>query len=271
MPTPVFNTPYFSEIFGGPDGRTLRTGKCRQIWELEFVALPGTVFRIEDIIRTGKIILYRVTTKEYPSKKGLFIDSRFIKRSEDKPPERQKKLPEKSAILERLMSARGSLYVWGGNIVNGIPEMLSLYTPSSETKAGSSTMDRWMLKGTDCSGLLYEATDGYTPRNTDDLTGYGKAVMIDGLNAGQIIEKVQPLDLIAWQGHVIIILDRERTIESRLNYGRKKDMCEGGVKIRPLTEVLQEIMVDRTPADNYTDSYRGKRKKFVIRRWYEDN
>jgi len=59
-------------------------------------------------------------------------------------------------------------------------------------------------------------------RNTSSLIFYGKPLEIKGLDAGQIIAKVEPLDLIVWDGHVIIILDKERTIESRLKYDKKQ-------------------------------------------------
>ena len=44
--TPVLNSPAFSDIFGGPDGRSLKTDRCGQVRQLEFIALPGTVFRL---------------------------------------------------------------------------------------------------------------------------------------------------------------------------------------------------------------------------------
>ncbi|MGD0584971.1 MAG: peptidoglycan endopeptidase, partial [Oryzomonas sp.] len=43
--TPVLNSPAFSDVFGGADGRSLKTDRCGQVRQLEFIALPGTVFR----------------------------------------------------------------------------------------------------------------------------------------------------------------------------------------------------------------------------------
>lgn len=265
IPTPVFNIPDFPFIFGGGDGKTLGLGKCRQVWNLEFIAMPNTVFRVEDTVKKGETVIYRVTTEEYPSNKGLFIDGRFVRISEDRPHERVRHLPSKKAVTETLLSANGQEYVWGGNSRNGVPEMLSFYPPSSNID--SESQKRWMLKGLDCSGLLYEATGGYTPRNTDALMDYGTIVHITGLNASQIIKKIKPLDLIVWKGHVIIILDRKRAIESRLDYDKEKPGCQGGVRIRPLKEVLEETLKNKTPVDEYNEVNGGK-NKFIIRRWH---
>jgi hypothetical protein len=43
----------------------------------------------------------------------------------------------------------------------------------------------------------------------------------------------------------------------------------GGVKIRPLKELLADIMKNRIPVDFYADTAAAGRKVFVIRRWYE--
>lgn len=153
----------------------------------------------------------------------------------------------------------------GGNLREGIPEMLSFYPPSSNISP--ELQNRWILKGVDCSGLLYEATNGYTPRNTDALIAFGGPVQIAGLTIPQIIEKVEPLDLIIWEGHVIIILGKNRAIESRLDYDKETPGCQGGVWIRPLKQVLEETLRHRIPADKNDGAKEGE-KIFVIRRWY---
>lgn len=265
LPTPVFNIPAFPVIFGGHDGKSLRINSCEQMKELEFIALQQTVFVVKETVNKGKLTVYKVTTEDYPSRKPLFIDGRFVNISKNRPPERHRQLPTRQEILKRLLFAEGSAYVWGGNIREGIPEMLSLYPPSSEIETGLK--NRWTLKGLDCSGLLYEATNGYTPRNTDALIDFGAPVYIAGLKVSDIVKKVEPLDLIAWRGHVIIVLDGERAIESRLDYDKKEPGCQGGVRVRPLKDVLEEIFKSRTPSDSY-DEVKGRNKGFVIRRWF---
>ena len=40
-------------------------------------------------------------------------------------------------------------------------------------------------------------------------------VHLDGLSTAEIVGRLEPLDLIVWNGHVLIVLDRHRLIESR--------------------------------------------------------
>ena len=266
-PTVVLNTPDFSSVFGGINGKTLKLDKSGLIREVEFVALPGTIFKVEDVIKNGNKTIYKVTTTDYPypTKKGYYIDKRFVGSASYKPPGIIKRLPGKERIVQNLLSARGSIYIWGGNWREGLPQMLEWYPPSGTLKP--LTKKKWILKGVDCSGLLYEATDGVTPRNTSSLITYGEALKIKGESANQIIRKVRPLDLIVWQGHVIIVLDKERVIESRLDYDKKRKGNQGGVRVRALKEVLDDTLKERVPVDDYSDKASG-RKKFVIRRWY---
>lgn len=261
QPTPVLNTPAFNTVFGGKDGATLKHDRCGQIRELEFIALPGTVFRIEAAIPGETATIYRVTSSDYPypAKTGYFIDSRFVTTSMEQPPERTRRLPDRQTITARLLAARGTSYVWGGNVRKGVPEMAKLYPPATDMSP-APLQNQWKLAGLDCSGLLYEATDGFTPRNTSALIRYGNGIPIAGLTASEIAQKAEPLDLIVWDGHVQIVLDRDRLIESRLECGGK-----GGVVVRPLREALTDLVRHRKPLDDYGS---GKGKGFVLRRWY---
>lgn len=259
-PAPVLNTPDFFSVFGGADGRTLKTDRSGLIREVEFVALPGTVFEIESTYRDAGVLIYKVRTTEYPSgAEGLYVDSRFVKVSNQPPAPRRKLLPPKKTILERMQRNVGAPYVWGANAAEGIPELLRFYPPEGKIPAGER--DLWTLKGLDCSGLLYEAADGTTPRNTSALIHFGKAVPVKGLTARQIAARLEPLDLIVWKGHVIIVLDKTHTIESCQSCSER-----GGVTVRGLLTVLGQIMETRTPENVYPTSGRA----FVVRRWYPD-
>lgn len=268
LPAPVLNTPEFSAVFGGSDGKTLHLDRNGLVRELEFVALPGTAFRITESLKRGERTIYRVTTDDYPypAKNGYFVDSRFVRSSDTIPPPRPRQLPSKQIVIENLLAARGSRYVWGGNIRAGIPQLLDFYPPAAGTSLSPSKKEIWQLRGVDCSGLLYEATGGYTPRNTSSLVKYGRPVPIAGLDADGIIRRLESLDLIVWSGHVLIVLDRERSIESRLG-SKDKD---GGVVVRPLREALDEVMKSRVPMDEYPTVETEGIKGFVIRRWYRD-
>ena len=268
FPVPVLNTPDFAAVFGGRDGKTLRIDPSGLIREVEFVAIPGTAFRIEESLQLGGQTIYRVTTDDYPypTKTGYFIDSRFVRTAERPLPPRQKLLPAKQKVIDNLLAARGSRYVWGGNYRAGIPQLLSFYPPTGKSSLPAATLEMWQLAGVDCSGLLYEATGGYTPRNTSALVEYGRAVPIAGLDTERIIRRVEPLDLIVWSGHEMIVLDRERVIESRLDPTGKG----GRVVVRSLRQALMGLLKGRVPLDEYPSAAVKGVKGFVIRRWYPD-
>lgn len=262
--TPVLNTQDFPAVFGGKDGKNLKSDRCGQVRELEFIALPGTVFRVVKEIAVGKTKVLQVDTADYqaPSGISLYVDSRFIEQSDVEPLPRPRKLPEATDIISALQAAKGAPYVWGGNAINGVPELAESYLKES---ASATNSKHQILAGLDCSGLLYQATDGWTPRNTSQLVEFGRPVIIDGKTPAQLAALLQPLDLIVWNGHVIIVLDRKTTIESRLICGNKGN---GGVVTTPLLLRLEEIMRTRRPVDAWPGD--GKKKEvFVVRRWYE--
>lgn len=267
IPTPVLNTPEFSSVFGTRAGEKTVHDTAGRFRELEFIALPDTVFTIESVIKQGANTIYRVTTIEYPfpSPDGYYIDSRFVRTAPEKPPDRAKRLPDKNTIITSLLSSEGSAYLWGGNLKEGIPQMLALYPPPAFLSREERS--RWMLQGLDCSGLLYQAADGCTPRNTSALITFGEPVPIVNIPVPQIIQAVEPLDIIVWPGHVIIVLDRERVIESRPDYDALPAGIQGGVRIRKIGEVLSEVLGERIPVNHY-ETAGAVQKQFVIRRWY---
>jgi hypothetical protein len=72
------------------------------------------------------------------------------------------------------------------------------------------------------------------------------------------------LDLIVWNGHVIIVLDRDTVIESRLACGRPGN---GGRVPTSLFQRLEPHRPTRRPADKWPGE--GRRQGvFVVRRWY---
>ncbi len=186
-PTPIFNTP---ELSFKKDHRGFLT-------EIETIALPGTEFTC---IQPFSDTIVQVTTPAYPSSIPLYVDQRFL--TTGVPAE--KKLPPSSSILPWLQNSLGTRYFWGGNWKDGIPEMLQLY-PSLEPSDDS------LCRGLDCSGLLYQATLGFTPRNTSDLIHFGQEL--------PPYTPLKPLDLIVWKGHVIIALSSHTLIESRAGKG----------------------------------------------------
>lgn len=262
IPAPVLNTAAFSSIFGGSDGNTLKMDRCGQVREMEFIALPGTVFSIRGESRDGATTVFRVETDDYPvsAGKSLYVDSRFIELRDERPLPRARLLPPAERIIATLKASIGSPYVWGGNLQGGVAELLELFYGGAVPAAARRQLT---LAGLDCSGLLYQATGGWTPRNTSRLVSYGKGVQVAGKGLDEIAALLEPLDLIAWNGHVLIVLDRNTIIESRLECGKPGN---GGVKTTALRPRLAEIMRTRRPVDSWPAA--GKQRDiFVVRRW----
>ena len=254
--TPVLNTPDFESVFGGSDGSSVKLDNRGLIGEMEFIAFPNTVFSIIETIPKDNYSILKITTNDYPYfSSDLFIDSRFVRLLDTLPEDRNQSLPEKSEILFRLKSFEGLPYMWGGNYGEGIEQLLEFYKPASEPD--TETKSKWCLKGVDCSGLLYQVTDGSTPRNTSSLITYGEGIDIQNKNAVQIYELLKPLDLIVWSGHVIIVLDDDTVIQSTPG---------SGVHRSDLLSKLKSVLKEKIPVNDWKTT-NGKR--FVVRRWIE--
>ena len=254
--TPVLNTSDFESVFGGESGDSLMLDEDGHILALEFIAIPNTVFEIHETIPKQGHSIYRITTTDYPyTSAELFIDSRFVNVLDKKPEERKVEMPAKEEIIQNMEALEGYRYLWGGNYGDGVIEMLDFYNPSSDLD--DDTKASWCLKGVDCSGLIYQATNGTTPRNTSSLIYYGKGLEISRKSDTAIYQMLKPLDLIVWKGHVIIVLDEKTVIESRPLKGVQKN---------DLLNRLKEVMEERQPVDDWDSSEGGR---FVVRRWVE--
>ena len=148
---------------------------------------------------------------------------------------------------------------------NGIPEMALFYPPPSPLSV--TVAAAWGLAGLDCSGLLYEATDGFTPRNSSALVNYGSPLPLAGMEPAAVAAVLLPLDLIVWDGHVMIVLDGGEVVESRLRCGAPGN---GGVVVRPLRRALTRLMKARRAVDLYPVVPEKGKKEFVVRRWYPE-
>jgi len=263
--TPVLNTSDFRAVFGGESGKELKTDRCGQVRELEYIALPGTVFRLLKKQRSGAGDVYQVETDEYtaPANVRLYVAGRFLQLGLDAPLPRRRSLPQREAVVATLRVSGGAPYVWGGNVPEGVPELESWFYRG----VGGSDRKRLTLAGLDCSGLLYHATGGWTPRNTSQLINFGQGVAIAGKSAAEIVPLLQPLDLIVWNGHVVIVLDQQSAIESRLQCGEPGN---GGVVMTALSARIAGIMRTRRPA-NVWQGGEKKQDIFVVRRWYSSH
>lgn len=217
-PTPVLNTPNFTHTFSH-----MPLDKEGLMRELEMISPAGTSF---EVIKMISPFIAEVKMSQYFSQKPLFIDIRFAST------ELQhfiKKLPPPSQMLKTLQNSLGLPYLWGGNTASGVPKIRNFYPEAKKLDEPLLT-----LKGLDCSGLLFEITRGYSPRNTSELVEYGRKISspLD----------IKPLDILVWPGHVIILLNRKTCIES---------LAGQGVIATPLEKRLQQL----------------KAQNFCIRRW----
>lgn len=256
--TPVLNSPDFNKIYGGKDGKSLALNKNGLVKELEYVAFQGSVFEIKDEYKIEDHSIYKVISEEYDivlNGTELFIDSRFVELKDTKP--ERKIIPKlsKEQIYKYFDECENVDYVWGANNINGVDKMLEFYKPNGNIKP--KVFNHWCMKGLDCSGLIYEATNGYTPRNTHQMVGYGEGIKIEGKSSYKIAELLEPLDMIVWKGHVIYVYDKNTTIQSA--------QSEGGVVKKDLISTLNKLMQTRIPADEWSDDMG---KIFVVRRWW---
>lgn len=257
--TPVLNTYDFFLVFGGSDGSSVKLDNRGLIGEMEFIAFPGTVFSILEIVEFDdrNLKYYKVKTDDYQYKGDFYVDSRMVKTYFEKPNGRVIEKPNQSDVVKFMKSIIGYPYMWGGNYADGISDMLNYYNPKNEID--KETKNLWTLKGVDCSGLLYQSTAGYTPRNTSSLLTYGEPVNIEDKPLEEIIPLLKPLDLIVIKGHVVIVLDENTSIESSPNKG---------VHTTELKTRLSKIMEEYKPVNDFGKRM-WKNKEFVIRRWID--
>ncbi len=213
-PTPIFHRPDLSQVFGT---RGLLFDEKQLLRALEFIALPGTPLQIVKSVEDHEYIV-QVKIDSYKSEKPLYMDSRFLL---GKSEEKKAKFCRDEA-LEKLWNFPPCIYIWGGNFVEGIEKMITLYPPPKTLTPFEHAY--WQLKGVDCSGLYYEVLQGKVPRNTSDLLKCGKEISLS---------HIEPLDILIWQGHMVIVLDQGKVIESRHQ--------DGGLIIRTLQERLDMI------------------------------
>ena len=271
IPTPIYNTQQIHRTFDIKNNTLNSYDNKKLIRELETIALPQTLFKIEQIIKHNNQEILKIQTEEYPykSKEGYFIDSRYVKKYKHKPKTKKFKTKTKEEIIAHLNNIKeenkkGKIqYIWGGNIYKGIPENILYYNQLITTKyitqqnLSKKDFNQYILKGLDCSGLLYEATNGYTPRNTSKLKSFGEALDIENKSIDEIIKQLKPLDLIVTPTHVIIILNDKETIESVYD--------KNGVNIEKIKDRLERLTKEYTPTNNPEN--KTKKDWFVIRRW----
>lgn len=249
---PILNTPDFSSIFGGPEGNNMPIDDQGLIRAIESIGFPKTKCKI--IAKNNHIV--EIKTDDYPYKGRFFTDERFLKKAMKQTPQRKRNLPCSKEILKTISSLLGNRYFWGGNCL-GLSEMMHFYPP--QDPLSDSMFLNWTLQGFDCSGLMYYASKGTTPRNTYSWVFYGKPVLIEGKSLQEILSILKPLDAILWKGHIIFVQDSSYTIESRVNKG---------VIITQLKERFEELLESgKIPQNHQLKDH----NQFLIRRWHPDS
>jgi hypothetical protein len=257
FPTPVFNTPDISACFGGEDGDTLALDDQNLLRTVETVLFPHSKIALLD--RIGQSFIRRIITDEYNYEGSYYIDERFVKCTPDAPLNRSILIPDFPTMIAKLDQLVGTRYIWGGNWPLGIDLLPKLYPSRTPLHQLSRLIqDTWYCRGLDCSGLFHYVSEGYTARNTSRLVHFGHAVDIEGLDIDKMMCKVNKLDLIVWEGHVLGVFDEHTVIESK--------PVKGVVKVK-LSDRLAEIMRDRKAVNHWNNS---KEPRFVIRRWHPE-
>jgi hypothetical protein len=240
-PCPVLNTPDFTAVFCG---KSLPLNEKGHPYYFEFVALPGMRFHL---LQEMTPYILQILWPEYDVN-PLYIDRRFAMRC-SKAPEINHSMPSAKALLNHMQRRVGASYVWGGNWADGIPEMLFFYPPTE--KLAPRIEELWTFRGLDCSGLLFEASNGFTPRNTSQLLKCGKPLKEENLS------RLLPMDMIIYPGHVLFVRDSKTIIESKSPFG---------VRICLLAERLKEIQQERIFIRNWTTAT-DRDLHFTIRRF----
>jgi hypothetical protein len=211
--TPLFNTRDLTSLFSTPLGFDAQF----LLRPLETILFPKSLLTIKSVF--GNVL--EVESVDYPSSKPLYVDRRFIIETET-PRRALRTLPKSSLLKERLISYPKLPYVWGGNTRSGIPELFSYYPP--QRALSPYEWLSWHFRGVDCSGLLYDVSNGITPRNTKELSEFGYEVT-----------SPKPLDIAIWPGHVLIFIDKNHLIESKvgdgLTFSKAKDRLKELEKI----------------------------------------
>lgn len=249
-PAPILNISDFAFAFGGSSGKEIPLDAKGHPYCFEFVALEGSLFHVRKKIPKNGYAICEVETDFYPHA-PVFIDSRFAKEASSP---KSHTMPDAERILKKMEALTGTAYVWGGNWSPGIPETMDYYPPTHPLDP--KTEIYWTLKGVDCSGLLYQAANGLTPRNTSQLIRFGKPLKTSNLKISEILVQLRPLDLILYPGHVLFVLNPTTSIESKYPFG---------VIQRTLRERLEELMQERALVDEWTADLDSSRH-FMIRR-----
>lgn len=228
LPIPIFNTSDFQDVLGSGSG-SLSLDHQGLFRPLEMIAFPGMIFEL----RGEGEDFYEVFFPDYCKKRTYFVCKIGVELISSQPHVWKRKKFTPSEIEQRLISQMGRPYLWGGNLSEPIKYMLDLYPQLVEIGG---------FDGIDCSGLIYWASCGATPRNVSGLKEFGVEIACDDWTP-------QPLDMIllvddpVLDDHIVYVLSNGNVIESKEKFG-----------------------VYQTPLENRLRGLDASKRRFVIRR-----
>lgn len=256
-PTPALNRPDFDYVFGGCQEKILLDEKGL-LRALETVILEGERVKVNSKVSQW---IVEIEAECYPVNYPIYTDCRFLRAAQDGSQVVKKELPKKEKILSSILSMEGLPYIWGGNYSLGIDQLRKWYPIDNFFNMSGLKIANWTLSGVDCSGMMYEATNGLVPRNTSWMMEMGEAVEIEGKSDLEIAKRLKPLDAILWHTHVLFVLDSNQTIESRAS--------RGYVFRTPLLKRLGEIKeIEKKKPMNTSKREDFLKDGFIVRRWY---
>ncbi|MEN9343671.1 MAG: hypothetical protein RLZZ453_458 [Chlamydiota bacterium] len=215
-PIPLFNTPHF---LNPPEF------DAQGLWRsLETILLPGNTYTVVERGDSATI-----TTASYPSSNPLYTDPRFIDRSELFKGDVDALTPSLEHFLQRIEECVKNKvpYLWGGNLPQG-DERMGRLLYNNYTSLSKEQQRACSLTGVDCSGLIYWASNGVTPRNSSGLILAGIPVTT--------LDCLKPGMLIGWKGHVLIVT-KKGIVESAAGKGT---ICT------PTEEKINALVKERT-------------------------
>lgn len=245
-PTPILNVDDFDEAYGVLCG-SLMLNQRYFFTPLEMIAFEGTIFKV---IKEVNELALEVSLDSYPTSYPLYIDRRLVQISEELTQQKQILLPSKKEIIKKMRSCIGMPYLWGGNTLKPLQYIENLY-PIHQLSFLEQKMA--LCEGIDCSGLIYAATNGFTPRNTSELVNFGSFVDIEGKKPEEI--ELKPLDLLVYKGHVMIAIDHHEVIQSKEKFG-----CYTTKSRAILRQLLKKYKA--------SNSWNTKEDLLVVKRWF---
>lgn len=238
--TPVFNTST------NPFELPFKIDYQNLLKSREIILYPNTKVNCLNFLENN---IVQIETKDYPSNTPIYTNLNFLRKIDKDNQKTVRELPSQDEIIKWLENQIGIPYCWGGNCVEGIKEIMINVYPHLAHISEDQQINAYCI-GVDCSGLLYQATNGISPRNTRQLIQYGEKIPIEGLTIEEIQNKILPLDVVVFPGHMVICLDKQQVIESRLYDG-----------------VIMSSFVERFQSMQQLANERDK-QLYVIR-WYE--